>query len=147
MSQEAFHANKYKSIVQEYIRSTINYLLESGIEFSLTAQTRYVSFDPQLPSSISNDFKDIVLFVMAGYTFESSRLDGDAFVFEAGFGVDGFGSKVTTPLLSIKQIFVDDYPILVNITEPIREKAVQTKVNKSMEALLNNPKNKNLLKK
>jgi len=147
MSLELFHTNEYKHLIQSHLYQTIAYLLEQGIEFSLAAEIRHSTFSPVLPAHISESFGDVVLFVMAGYTFESASLDETHFYFEGGFGEEDFGSHVTLPLLAIKRVFVDEYPIAINITEPIREKATQTVTNHSMEALLNNPENQKLLKK
>ncbi|NKQ40900.1 MAG: hypothetical protein HF962_04945 [Sulfurovum sp.] len=147
MPLEIFHTDEYKSIIKDHLFNTMAFLLENGVEFSIAAEIRHIGFSPELPSDIISGFGDVVLFVMAGYTFESAHIDDDHFFFEAGFGADGFGSHVTVPILSIKQVSVDDYPLAINISEPAREKAKKTTVNKSMEALLNNPENKKLLKK
>ena len=147
MPLESFHTDTYKLLIKEHLYNTVAFLLENGIEFSIAAEVRHCQFSPELPSEITTAFESVVLFVMAGYTFESAHLDEEHFFFEAGFGAEGFGSHVSIPLLAIKQIFVDEYPIAINITEPMREKATQTTVNRSMEALLNNPENKKLLQK
>ncbi len=147
MSLEIFHTDTYKLLIQEHLSHTLSFLLENGVEFSIAVEIRHSQFSPELPHEITDAFESVVLFVMAGYTFESAHLDNSHFYFEAGFGTEGFGSQVTLPLLSIKQVFVDEYPIAINISEPLREKATQTTQNHSMEALLNNPENKKLLKK
>jgi len=53
---------------------------------------------------------------------------------------------VTIPLIAIKQLFVSEYPILINIVsaDDIEEEK-QEEVD-SMSALLNNPENAKLLK-
>ena len=147
MSLEIFHTNDYKHLIQSHLYNTLAFLLQNGTEFSIAAELRHCHFTPELPGEIIDSFGDVVLFVMAGYTFESAHLDETHFYFEAGFGAEGFGSRVSVPLLAIKQVFVDEYPIAINISEPIREKAVQTTNDHSMEALLNNPENQKLLKK
>jgi len=147
MALELFHTDAYKHLIKEHLFNTITFLLENGAEFSLAAEMRHTRFSPDLPAHITETFDEVVLFVMAGYTFESAHLDETHFYFEAGFGAEGFGSQVSIPLLAIKQLFVDEYPIAINISEPIREKAVQTTSDHSMEALLNNPENQKLLKK
>jgi len=147
MPLEPFHTDTYKRLIQEHLYNTIAFLLENGIEFSLAAEIRYTDFAPKLPADIMEGFEPVVLFVMAGYTFESAHLDEEHFFFEAGFGPEGFGSHVTIPLLAIKQIFVEEYPIAINISEPIRKRPARQHANRSMEALLNNPENQKLLKK
>ena len=147
MSLEQFHTNEYKLLIKDHLYRSVAFLLEHGIEFSVAVEIRHTRFSPPLPDDITAAFESVVLFVMAGYTFESAFMDEDTFQFEAGFGTEGFGSHVTLPLLAIKQVFVDEYPIAINISEPVREKAAQTTTNRSMEALLQNPENKKLLRK
>ena len=64
---------------------------------------------------------------------------------------ENFGSLVTLPLLAIKQIFVGEYPVTINISEPAElgeeGKSSEIDSSKSMEALLSNSENKKLLKK
>jgi hypothetical protein len=145
MPLEQFHTDTYKLLIQDHLYHTITFLLEHGIEFSIAVEIRHTDFSPELPRDIMSTFESVALFVMAGYTFESAHLDESSFYFEAGFGAEGFGSQVSMPLLAIKQVFVDEYPIAINISEPLREKAKQTIPNRSMEALLSNPENKKLL--
>jgi len=143
MSLELFHTDEYKSIIQEHLYNTIAFLLDNGMEFSIAAEVRHMNFEPELPRKISSSFDEVALFVMAGYTFESCELSEDEFLFEAGFGEDGIGASVSMPILCIKQIFADNYPITINISEPKRPKAILD-TNRSMEALLRNPDNKKL---
>jgi len=151
MQLEIFHTDTYKELSQTHLFNTISFLLDEGVEFSLAVELRHITFEPVLPSSIMEEFGDVVLFVMAGYTFETLQLDDTDLYFEAGFGAEAIGSRLSLPLLSIKQLFVEEYPIAINITEPFRLKATQTQPKRSpdhsMEALLNNPKNKKLLQK
>jgi hypothetical protein len=84
---------------------------------------------------------------LSGYTFESAKIDKGYFVFEAGFGSENFGATVSVPLLAIKQLFVEEHPIVINLAEPLLAQKKEDKVQNSMEALLNNPENKKLLKK
>ncbi len=147
MSLELFHTNEYKHIIQTHICNTLAFLLQNGKAFSIAAELRHCSFTPELPGKIMDGFDEVVLFVMAGYTFESAHLDEDFFYFEAGFGSEGFGSRVSVPLLAVKQVFVDEYPIAINISEPVRKQAAQSTNDHSMEALLKNPENQKLLKK
>jgi hypothetical protein len=57
---------------------------------------------------------------------------------------------VSVPLLAIKQIFVGDNPIVINLANPViegdKKKEGSASKKSSMEALLNNPENKKLLK-
>ena len=145
MNLELFHTDEYKSLIKDHLFNTVAFLLDSDIEFAIAVEMRHVSFEPILPSYISSGFNAVSIFVMAGHTLDSAYLEEDDLFFEAGFGEEGIGSTLRVPLLSIKQILVDDYPIAINISEPKR-KAAKPKQNNSMEALLSNPENKKLLK-
>ena len=145
MTINLFQTPQYKSLMQEHIEKTISYLFEKNQEFAVACEVKYVHFNPELPTNIKETFNDTVMFILNGYTFETAKLEDEIFYFEAGFGENNFGSTVEVPLLAIKQLFVGDHPIVLNLAEPIRNKETSTK--NSMEALLNNPENKKLLKK
>jgi len=145
MTINLFQTPEYKKLIQEHIENTITYLFNKNQEFALACEIKYVSFTPELPSTIQETFQETVLFILSGYTFESAKLEDGYFFFEAGFGDENFGSTVTVPLLAIKQLFVGDHPIVFNLAQPVKKKKVTQK--NSMEALLNNPENKKLIKK
>jgi hypothetical protein len=145
MTINLFQTPEYKTLMQEHISRTIGYLFSKDQEFAIACDVKHVHFDPELPSEILKDFKETVLFVLSGYTYESSKLEGEYLSFEAGFGEENFGSTVTIPLLAIKQLFVGENPIILNLAQPTPKAEVSKQ--SSMEALLNNPENKKLLKK
>jgi len=97
----------------------------------------------------------MTLFFLAGYTFDTARIEGDSLIFEAGFGADNFGSFVMVPLLSIIQIIVDETPILINLATYEKETRTTEKADKideggienSMASFLSNPENSKFLKK
>ncbi len=149
MTINLFQTPEYKALMEEHIEKTIGYLFNKNQEFALACEIKHVSFTPELPSEIKETFNETVLFVLSGYTYETAKLEEGYFYFEAGFGPDNFGSTVAVPILAIKQVSVgDDHPIVLNLAEHISKEEV-SKVSKksSMEALLNNPENKKLLKK
>jgi len=143
MSSNPFQSDEFRAIQREHLFRTITFLLEQGLEFAVAAEVQYMSFDPEIPSEIRERFAPISLFVLSNYTFESATVDEEALYFEAGFGEQDFGSHVTLPLLAIRQIVVGEYPVAVNIAEPLPSPAPE----RSMEALLSNPENLKLLKK
>ena len=151
MQDELFQTPDYQKLISSHLDQTIKFLFDNNQEFALACETEFLYFDPELPESISESFGQSVLFILSGYTYETAQLDEEYFSFEAGFGDENFGSLVTVPLLAIKQIFVGEYPITINISEPskVTEKSKPSEVDssKSMEALLNNPENKKLLQK
>jgi len=145
MTINLFQTPEYRTLMEEHIEKTIGYLFNKNQEFSLACEIKHINFNPELPSSIKEAFNETVLFVLSGYTYETAKLDTGYFSFEAGFGSENFGSTVTVPLLAIKQLFVGDNPIVLNLAQPIDKEQVSKK--SSMEALLGNPENKKLLKK
>jgi hypothetical protein len=145
MTINLFQTPEYKALMQDHIIRTIGYLFSKDQEFAIACDIKHVRFDPELPSEILEGFKDTVLFVLSGYTYESAKLEEEYLSFEAGFGEENFGSTVTIPLLAIKQLFVGENPIILNLAQPTPKAEISKK--SSMEALLNNPENKKLLKK
>jgi len=149
MSVENLETQEFKDLMQEHILKTIEYMFNSNQEFGIACEVSNVSFTPTLPIEISESLPEITLFMLANYSFESSRVDDDFLSFEAGFGSENFGALVEIPLLAIKQLFVGEYPILMNIAtiSLITIPKEQEEEVDSMSALLNNPENAKLLKK
>jgi len=148
MTINLFQTPEYKELMEEHIEKSIGYLFNKNQEFALACEIKHVTFTPELPSDIKNTFNETVLFVLSGYTYETAKLENGYFYFEAGFGSDNFGSTVSVPLLAIKQVFVGDHPIVLNLAEYVtREEVSDVSKKSSMEALLNNPENKKLIKK
>ena len=141
---------EYRTLIQRHIFETIKYLFNKDQEFALACEVKYITFTPELPANIKDSFDDTVLFILSGFTFESAQLNEEYFSFEAGFGSENFGSTVSLPLLAIKQLFVGDNPIVINLANPVLEsekkKEASASKKSSMEALLKNPENKKLLK-
>ncbi len=151
---------QFREMMQRHIAECIGFLFENNEHFAVACETRHILFDPPLPEHISMHFQETVLFVLTGYTYDVAQIDTENLYFEAGFGEENFGSNVTVPLLAIKQIFVRETPILLNVAEPapqllkadkeeqeLRIADDDSKRKRSMEALLNNPENQKLLKK
>lgn len=155
MTINLFQTAEYRALMREHILKTITYLFDKEAEFALACEIKYIDFNPPLPQEIIENFQDTVLFILSGYTFETAAVNEDFLSFEAGFGETNFGSQVTVPLLAIRQIFLGENPIVINLAYPEphadsgkKKHDPHTKSQKSsMEALLNNPENKKLLKK
>ena len=148
MSLENLETSTYKDLMQNHILATIEYLFDANQEFGVACEISVVTFSPELPSDLYESLPEITLFMLANYSFETASVDQHYLSFEAGFGPDNFGALVQIPLLAIKQLFVEEYPILLNVTtssSPIEEEEKEEV--DSMSALLNNPENAKLLKK
>ncbi len=143
----------YARLMETHIREMLIYLFEYEQNFGILCKIDHIAFDPPLPAHISEEFRSMTLFYLAGYTFESARIEEDTLIFEAGFGHENIGSFVHVPLLSIVQIIIDDTPVFVNLALPREPQQPDTNVEKSegvqnsMSALLSNPENQKFLKK
>ncbi len=147
MPLETLETSKYKELIQNHILATIEYLFDENQEFGVACEISTVSFSPNLPNDLHESLPEITLFMLANYSFETASVDQYYLSFEAGFGPDNFGALVQIPLLAIKQLFVDEYPILLNVTSSNEIKEEKKEEVDSMSVLLNNPENAKLLKK
>lgn len=140
-------------IMSSHIQELLIYLFEQQQNFGILCKIEYLSFDPELPKHISDEFRPMTLFFLAGYTFESARIDDEMLIFEAGFGNENIGSFVTVPLLSIMQIIIDETPIFVNLATPENAKEINHQpgngegIKNSMAAFLSNPENDKFIRK
>ena len=145
LGSEAFHG-----VMKRHANEVLELLLKHGANFSVLTNISDVTFDPPLPEQIKQNFKPITMFFLAGYTLESTQLYKDNISFEAGFGSDNFGSLVTLPVEAILQIIIEEIPVFINLSTPLKSvlNVPEEKGQKrSMEALLSNPNNQKLIKK
>ncbi len=144
----------FAKIMKKNIQDVIIHMFESEQNFGILCKIEEVEFNPTLPASINSEFRPLTLFFLAGYTFDTARIEDDTLIFEAGFGSDNFGSVVSVSLLSIMQIIIDETPILINLAvyNESNERAEQSSkandkgVENSMASFLNNPENSKFLK-
>lgn len=155
MQNKLFESQIYRSIMADHIGNIISAMLDNNMEFRILCHKENISFEPELPDRITNTMGDMTLFDISNYSFESAVLTSGEFHFGAGFGSENIGTTVSIPILSIAQIFLGEIPIVLNFTtqnkeedkEIAEEEMVDRKIDNSMNALLNNPNNQNLLKK
>ncbi|WP_428738091.1 hypothetical protein [Sulfurimonas sp.] len=141
-------------LMKKNVQELIGFFFRKEQNFGILCRIEDVIFHPEIPQDISQEFRPLTLFFLAGYTFESARVDDDYLIFEAGFGSENFGSLVSVPLLSILQVIIDETPIFINLANPkeiaptttkqeeIDEKGVET----SMASFLANPENSKFIK-
>ncbi|MGP1484735.1 MAG: hypothetical protein ACTTJC_01335 [Campylobacter sp.] len=145
MLDEILDDEKFSLLMKMHVYECIDYLLQNNKPFSIMANIDLVSFSPELPTYIKDNFNQpVIIFALAGYTFESAVLTENEIKFEAGFGKENFASTVKFPLGGVVQLLVENSPILVNFSI---HKEPANKVEKSMAAFMSNPNNKNLFKK
>jgi len=149
MSIKKLESSAYKELMKEHIYATVEFMFNNDQEFGVACETSEVSFEPNLPTDLKESLPEVTLFMLANYSFETASIDTHYISFEAGFGTENFGALVHIPLLAVKQIFVDEYPILINVSnmhEEAEEEETSPAID-SMAALLKNPENAKLLKK
>ncbi len=147
------NSENFANMMHKHIEDLLLYFFEQDQNFGILCRIEHLSFDPELPKSISDEFRPMTLFFLAGYTFESAQIEDNMLTFEAGFGAEDVGSFVSVPLLSIMQIIIDETPVFVNLAQPQkRDVAIGNNdqsngIKNSMNALLSNPENRKFMKK
>lgn len=154
MLESLIEDRDFAKMMKRHIEELVVLFFQKEQNFGILCKIEDVSFDPELPDGMSAEFRALTLFFLAGYTFETARIEDEMLIFEAGFGSENFGSVVSVPLLSIVQIIVDETPLFINIAVENREKEEEKSKNvdengvkNSMESFLANPENSKFLKK
>jgi len=143
----------FASVMKNNIQNLLVHLFDKEMHFGILCNIEEIEFSPELPEEILSQFHSMTLFFLAGYTFETARIENDALIFEAGFGADNYGSIVTVPLLGIVQVIIDEQPILINLSKYKEKEEVITSANvdeegveNSMNIFMSNPDNSKFLK-
>lgn len=140
----------FAKLMQKNIEDLIVYLFEKEQNFGILCRIDECGFNPPLPEHIESSFRQMTLFFLAGYTYETAMIEDDCLIFEAGFGAENVGSVVTVPLLSIMQVIVDETPIFINLASQKAKKQLSSSgsgIENSMASFLSNPENAKFLKK
>ncbi|MBN2816978.1 MAG: hypothetical protein JXQ67_09865 [Campylobacterales bacterium] len=153
MLENVIQNKNFAKLMQKSIENLIVHFFEEEQNFGILCKIEEISFNPPLPESIDGEFRPLTLFFLAGYTFETARIEKEMLIFEAGFGSDNFGSVVSVSLLSIMQIIVDETPVLINLAPNQEVEEIVKKnemdeagVENSMASFLSNPENSKFLK-
>ena len=150
MLETLLGSEEFYGLMKKHAKEVLEQLLKQGVNFSILTNISDVTFDPALPSEISQNFKPITMFFLAGYTFESTQIYNGKISFEAGFGSDNFGSLVSLPIEAVLQIIIEEIPVFINLSTPPKVQVIvpkETGIKRSMEALMSNPDNLKLIKK
>ncbi|WP_320035099.1 hypothetical protein [Halarcobacter sp.] len=137
--------NEYKDLVSKQVKETMEFLIEQGQEFAITANIDAVKFNPELPPLVFDQLSKFSLFVLSNYTYSTIEIDDNYLSFEAGFGSENFGSVVKVPLFSVFQIIIDESILYINSVATV-DKFNKDAKEKSFNVFKNNPNNKNLIK-
>ena len=151
MLENVIEDRQFAALMQKNIENLIVHFFEKEQNFGILCKIEEISFDPPLPEGINSEFRPLTLFFLAGYTFDTARVEGDFLVFEAGFGTQNIGSFVTVPMLSIMQIIVDETPVLINLasykgSHPDKKDVDKSGIENSMASFLSNPENSKFIK-
>ena len=152
MLENVIQDMEFAHLMQTNIQNLIIHFFEKEQNFGILCKIEEVDFDPILPENINTEFRPFTLFFLAGYTFETARIENETLIFEAGFGSENFGSIVSVPLLSIMQVIIDETPVMINLSTykeslPTDEQSVdESGVENSMASFLSNPENSKFLK-
>jgi len=141
----------FATLMKKSMQDLIILFFQKEQNFGILCKIEDVTFNPDLPEDINSEFRPLTLFFLAGYTFETARIEDEHLIFEAGFGSDNFGSVVSVPLLSIIQLIVDETPVFINLAIESEDEKKEVKVDESgvknsMASFLSNPENSKFLK-
>ncbi|WP_457743363.1 hypothetical protein [Sulfurimonas sp.] len=151
MLENIIQDENFAQLMKKNIRDLIILFFQKEQNFGILCKIEEITFTPVLPEDINSEFRPLTLFFLAGYTFETAKIEEENLVFEAGFGNDNIGSVVRVPLLSIMQIIIDETPVLINLAVDNKEEKKESKndesgVKNSMASFLSNPENSKFLK-
>ncbi len=152
MLENIIEDKDFALLMQKNIHELIIHFFEREQNFGILCKVEEAVFEPSLPDSIESEFRPLTLFFLAGYTFETARMEEGTLIFEAGFGSENFGSVVTVPLLSIMQIIIDETPVFINVSSYRETKVIEKVIDEggvenSMASFLSNPENSKFIKK
>ncbi len=139
---------KYNAMTDQHCRDCLYFLHHNRINFSIFCDLSKVRFEPLLPQDLLESFGAFVLFVLAGYTFESLKIyrETPEISFEAGLG-DNIETTVKITLSGIVQIIIkdknDSNVVLFNRCDPSMLFTDNTteQLQSSKDAFLSDPRN------
>ena len=141
MITDIIENEEYKDLVCKQVKETIEFLLESNQEFSITANIEGMTFNPELPKPIKDQLAKFSLFILSNYTYTTVEINDSFLTFEAGYGSENFGSVAKVPLHCVFQIVVEESILYINSVATV-DKFNKNKEQNSMNVFKNNPNNK-----
>lgn len=143
---------RYTAMTDQHCRDCLYFLHYNRVNFSVFCDLSKVKFEPLLPQELLEGFGAFVLFVLAGYTFESLKIYREVpeISFEAGLG-DNIETTVRIALEGIVQIIVkdknDSNVVLFNRCDPsmIFTDNATEQIQSSKDAILSDPRNQQVI--
>lgn len=151
MIKDVIEDVNFRNLIKDQIRDIIDYLLVHNKEFAITANIKGVTFNPEIPKSVVKEFSSFTIFTLSNYTYSTITVTDEDISFEAGFGADNFGSRVTITFYALFQLVIDESILFVNPTARVEKHFLEENMDKenqasrSKKAFSMNIKNKNLL--
>jgi len=122
---QLFSSDDFVKLAEKHIASILELLISGRKEFSIIVKPKYILMKPDL--DIFQKPEEYVKFDLIGYSFETSEVIKDKFIFRAGFGQDKNirESEVSMNLKNIFQIVtIKSKPIFMNFSEPSETKKI-----------------------
>ncbi|WP_235852448.1 hypothetical protein [Helicobacter vulpis] len=146
-------SGRYNAMANQHCLDHLYFLHGHRVNFSVFCDLSKVRFEPLLPPDLFESFGNFVLFVLAGYTFESLKIRRlrQEISFEAGLG-DNIETTVSIALEGIVQIIVkdknDSNVVLFNRSDAtsIFGDDGQAQIQDSKDAFLADPRNQKALR-
>ena len=101
MLEEILEDREFGSMMRRNIYDLLNFLIKKGTTFDILANTKFVSFNPELPDEIKSSFNpSVILFSLAGYSLSSVEIIKED-------GGNKSLSKINNPIkIIMKQFFI-----------------------------------------
>lgn len=143
MNNKVIESSQFEDITVQHLKNIIKMLISDGDEFSIITRQKNIKLEPELNLFEKND--NFIKFDLIGYSFETSEIIKNDFVFRAGFGQDSNvkESQVSLKLSSIHQIIINQKTPIFNNFSNAPEKAENGEKDRSKLFL---SKNKDIFK-
>jgi hypothetical protein len=112
-------SDQFVNASTKHLKDILEILMADAVEFIVIAKTKYVQFNPEIEGLV--DTQEFVRFDLVGYSFETSKIEGETLIFRAGFGnaSNMVESEVKVNVERIYQILLgENNPVAINFSEP-----------------------------
>ena len=82
MLYDVLKDRSFANLMQKHIIEILTNLFDQNQNFGILCKIETLTFDPPLPADITAEFRPMTLFFLAGYTFESARIENNNVIFE-----------------------------------------------------------------
>lgn len=146
MNEFLFEQADFKKVMKKHCYEVLQLLISKSEHFQIVCDTRFVSYEPKLPDSYIDSSLSYIMFYISDHSVESVNLNDKLMSFYAGFGPDNFTTCVTVKLEALHKIQIQRDIVFINPSYYHNEEA-EDPLKSSIEMLLKNAKNRDLIKK